>query len=570
MSLKTANILAILLACTAIAQSKDCNKACTFDYNPVCGFNSVTGDYQIFGNPCVFETAQCEDSVWTKAGSLASCEADATVFAAAELKCEKPCTREFNPVCGFNGDVHHVFSNLCELENAHCADGKAWFKTMMTDCYIPVQERCEKPCTREYVPVCGYNGEKHQVFANKCEFENAHCQDGKTWNVGVMANCLARNAAPQKNAINNQDNTNECPKMCPMIYQPTCGFDGQSYKFFSNRCEMKVNNCNQRTNFQLVSLDLCNAEKFQNIALKENDCPTMCPMIYQPTCGFDGQNYKFFSSKCEMEVKNCNEHSTFQIVGLDLCESEKFSKIALRQKECPKICPAIYKPTCGFNGQTYKMFASPCMMETANCNEESNFKVVSFEKCSEVSFVSMEDTEEKKCRKACPFIYFPMCGFFNGVYKMFDNLCSMEVENCEKNINFQVVSLEKCDDDYQMRSLKADKKNCNRRCNKMYRPTCGFDGKSYKMFSNPCVMEASNCNEETNFQVVELENCNQPEFISLNTEEKPCPKICPLNYVPTCGFDGQNYKIFSNTCEMEATNCNKKSKYELAPLSDCQ
>ncbi|XP_037809329.1 enhancer of split M1 protein-like [Lucilia sericata] len=53
----------------------------------------------------------------------------------------------------------------------------------------------------------------------------------------------------------------QCPSICPAVYQPVCGFNGRCYKQFSNSCQMGVENCNKKQNFRQVSLGNCNGSK---------------------------------------------------------------------------------------------------------------------------------------------------------------------------------------------------------------------------------------------------------------------------------------------------------------------
>lgn len=42
-------------------------------------------------------------------------------------------------------------------------------------------------------------------------------------------------------------------------------------------------------------------------------------------------------------------------------------------------------------------------------------------------------------------------------------------------------------------------------------------------------------------------------------EADECPQICPANYSPICGKNGNGQRqTFSNSCAMQAKNCNKK------------
>ncbi|XP_065359227.1 U-Kazal-Dg21.2-like [Calliphora vicina] len=52
------------------------------------------------------------------------------------------------------------------------------------------------------------------------------------------------------------------------------------------------------------------------------------------------------------------------------------------QAQCPSVCPAIYQPTCGFNGRCYKQFSNACQMNVANCQNRANFRQVGLTRCS--------------------------------------------------------------------------------------------------------------------------------------------------------------------------------------------
>lgn len=51
-------ILALLFTITTGYEEMDCFKACTREYNPVCGVN-YWNEYEIFSNPCVLNYAIC-------------------------------------------------------------------------------------------------------------------------------------------------------------------------------------------------------------------------------------------------------------------------------------------------------------------------------------------------------------------------------------------------------------------------------------------------------------------------------------------------------------------------------
>lgn len=37
-------------------------------------------------------------------------------------------------------------------------------------------------------------------------------------------------------------------------------------------------------------------------------------------------------------------------------------------EECPSACPQLYGPVCGFNGNCHVQFDNTCQMKKLNCN----------------------------------------------------------------------------------------------------------------------------------------------------------------------------------------------------------
>ncbi|CAD7003995.1 vasotab [Ceratitis capitata] len=50
--------------------------------------------------------------------------------------------------------------------------------------------------------------------------------------------------------------------------------------------------------------------------------------------------------------------------------------------QCPQICPAIYTPTCGFNGRCYKSYGNSCSLNAEACTTRQNIRQVDYQECS--------------------------------------------------------------------------------------------------------------------------------------------------------------------------------------------
>lgn len=75
--------------------------------------------------------------------------------------------------------------------------------------------------------------------------------------------------------------------MCPLIYAPVCGTNGQTYP---NLCVLRVSRCNGANVFKAYD--------------GKCKCVIDCPKIYKPVCGSDGKTY---NNLCRLVSKNkCN------------------------------------------------------------------------------------------------------------------------------------------------------------------------------------------------------------------------------------------------------------------------
>jgi len=72
-----------------------------------------------------------------------------------EVSCMKPCSREYRPICGADGNI---YANPCEFSIAQCQLGVE--KAYDGECR---NSNCSSACSREYSPMCGSDGETYRL-----------------------------------------------------------------------------------------------------------------------------------------------------------------------------------------------------------------------------------------------------------------------------------------------------------------------------------------------------------------------------------------------------------------------